>query len=195
MTDPADTHVKSDLRRRSALIRAAVAVRLGEGAGEALAALVAGLGVASGAVVAGYWPLGDEIDPRPLMRSLAARGCRLALPVVVGPRQPLVFRAWAPGDALEAGGHGTSHPLAGAAAVRPSVVLTPLLAFDRKGLRLGYGGGYYDRTLARLRESGGVVAIGLGFSAQEVAALPAEPWDQPLDMIATESGVIAVEHT
>ena len=152
------------------------------------------LGIASGAVVAGYWPLGDEIDPRPLMLALAGQGCRLALPVVTGRGEALAFRAWMAGDALEDGGHGTRHPLARAASLRPAVVLTPLLAFDRKGFRLGYGGGYYDRTLAQLRESGGVVAIGLGFAAQEVAVLPVEPWDQPLDMIATECGVIAVEH-
>ncbi|MDO8608627.1 MAG: 5-formyltetrahydrofolate cyclo-ligase [Phaeospirillum sp.] len=194
MTDPADAHHKIDLRRRSARIRAEAAVRLGDAAAFALAAQAAALAPVLGSVVAGYWPLGDELDPRPLMLALAEMGCRLALPVVVGPGLALLFRGWRPGDEMEVGGHGTSHPLAHAASLRPSVVLTPLLAFDRKGFRLGYGGGYYDRTLARLRGDGGVLAIGLGFAAQEVPAVPVEPWDQPLDMIMTECGMIAVEH-
>ena len=83
--------------------------------------------------------------------------------------------------------------MAQAKILRPRVVLTPLLAFDRKGFRLGYGGGYYDRTLAELRRTGEVTAIGLGFAAQELAALPSEPWDQTLDMILTECGLITVE--
>ncbi|TAN64383.1 MAG: 5-formyltetrahydrofolate cyclo-ligase [Magnetospirillum sp.] len=195
MTDSVDTPSdKTELRRRASLARAAAAVLSADAAAAALAAQAPALSLSFGTVVAGYWPMGDEIDPRPLMLALAEWGCRLALPVVVGRLSPLVFRVWRPGDELEAGGHGTRHPPASAASVRPSVVLTPLLAFDRHGFRLGYGGGYYDLTLARLREDGRVVVIGLGFAAQEVPSLPVEPWDQPLDMILTESGVIAVEN-
>ena len=193
MIDHLQSNPKTTLRRQSALARAEASGRLGASAGAALAATAAMLALPAGAVVAGYWPLGDEIDPRPLMAALAGRGHALALPVVAGPGEALAFRAWTPGDALEAGGHGTRHPPAGAADLVPSVVLTPLLAFDRRGLRLGYGGGYYDRTLARLRHESGVIAIGLAFAAQEVPLLPADPWDLPLDMIITECGVIAVE--
>ena len=192
MTTSATSHPKSDLRRQAARQRAEAAARAGFAA-MALAEHAAALGLAAGTVVAGYWPLGDEVDPRPLMAALAQLGCLLALPVVMGRGEALVFRAWEAGDELEAGGHGTRHPLAQAKILRPRVVLTPLLAFDRKGFRLGYGGGYYDRTLAELRRTGEVTAIGLAFSAQEVAALPSEPWDQTLDMILTECGAIAVE--
>jgi 5-formyltetrahydrofolate cyclo-ligase len=193
MTHTATPHPKTDLRRRAAQQRAEAAVRSGASAAAALAGHAAHLGLAAGTVVAGYWPLGDEIDPRPLMTALAGSGCSLALPVVVGKGEALLFRAWAPGDRLEAGGHGTRHPSAQAPVLRPGVVLAPLLAFDRRGFRLGYGGGYYDRTLAELRRRGEVTAIGLGFAAQELAALPSEPWDQTLDMILTECGLIAVE--
>ncbi|RAU22189.1 5-formyltetrahydrofolate cyclo-ligase [Paramagnetospirillum kuznetsovii] len=193
MTDSPKTTLdpKTRLRAAATAKRAEAARLLGPAAAEALAALA--LGIPAGAVVAGYWPLDTEIDPRPLMTSLAASGYELALPVVVGRDRPLAFRAWSPGDELEAGPHGTRHPPAGAAVLRPSVVLTPLLAFDAKGFRLGYGGGYYDRTLALLRSDGQVMAIGLAYSAQRVDAVPAEAWDQKLDKIATELGVIAVE--
>ena len=139
-------------------------------------------------VVAGYWPMGDEMDVRPLLSALAERGLALALPVVVGPDRPLIFRAWAPGEALEAGPHGTCHPMGHAPEVRPALVLVPLLGFDRAGRRLGYGGGYYDRTLSALRGQGGVTALGVAFAAQEIEDLPAESHDQRLDGVMTEQG-------
>jgi 5-formyltetrahydrofolate cyclo-ligase len=132
--------------------------------------------------------MAHEIDPRPLMRRLAAAGILLALPAVARREHPLEFRAWRPDDPLEAGDHGTFHPPAGGAIVRPLLVLVPLLAFDRSGRRLGYGGGYYDRTLASLRESGHTLAVGLAYSAQEFDQLPHGPHDQLLDGIATEAG-------
>lgn len=159
----------------------------------ALAAHAPRLGLVAGVVVAGYWPLGDEIDPRPLMAALAGVGCRLALPVVVGRAAPLQFRAWAEGDVLEAGPHGTAHPPQTAPRLRPDVLLVPLLGFDRGGWRLGYGGGYYDRTLESLRENAQVRAIGLAFAAQEMAAVPRDGHDQPLDAIATERELIEPE--
>ncbi|BAE52028.1 5-formyltetrahydrofolate cyclo-ligase [Paramagnetospirillum magneticum AMB-1] len=140
-------------------------------------------------VVAGYWPLGDEIDPRPLMDALAARGHVLALPTVTQSGGILEFRPWSPGEALEPGPHGTWHPVA-RPPVGPQVLLVPLLAFDTRGFRLGYGGGYYDRTLGQLRRDGAVCAIGLAFAAQEVDTVPTDPWDIALDLIATEHGVI-----
>lgn len=158
-----------------------------------LAAHAPRLGLAAGAVVAGYWPLGDEIDPRPLMAALAGLGCRLALPVVVSRAAPLEFRVWAAGDVLEAGPHGTAHPPETAPRLCPDVLLVPLLGFDRGGWRLGYGGGYYDRTLESLRENAQVRAIGLAFAAQEMAAVPRDGHDQPLDAIATERELIEPE--
>ncbi len=184
---------KKALRVRALVARAQAAAGGGGAAASALAARVAALAIPAGSVVAGYWPLGDEIDPLPLMEALAQGGCRLALPVVTGPDEALEFRSWEPGAALEEGSHGTRHPLPSAATVVPTVVLVPLLAFDARGFRLGYGGGYYDRTLAPLREAGGVVAIGLAYAAQQVPDLPVEGWDQRLDRIVTERGVIEVE--
>jgi 5-formyltetrahydrofolate cyclo-ligase len=146
-------------------------------------------------VVAGYWPIADEIDCRPLLAALAVLGCALALPVVAGPGQPLLFRAWAPGAPLETGPHGTRQPGPDAALVRPTVVLVPLLAFDRALYRLGYGGGYYDRTLESLRNrsqvrGGYLSAIGLAYAAQEVSAVPRDGKDQRLDAVLTERGPI-----
>lgn len=159
----------------------------------ALATLAPALGIAPGAVVAGYWPLGDEIDPLPLMAELARSGCRLALPAVVAAASPLEFRSWSLGTPLELGPHRTRHPPASAGQVVPDVVLVPLLAFDSRGFRLGYGGGYYDRTLAGLRAAGGFRAIGLAFAAQKIARVPDDGWDQALDMIVTEGGVVTLE--
>ncbi len=139
-----------------------------------------------GAIIAGYWPMGDEMDPRPLMLALASRGHALALPVTPPRGQPLTFRAWAPGEALRPGPAGTSEPAEGAL-VNPDWLLVPLLAFDRAGRRLGYGGGYYDRTLAALP---GAKAIGIAYAAQEMAEVPAGPQDFRLPLIATEAGVI-----
>jgi len=139
-----------------------------------------------GAIIAGYWPMGDEMDPRPLMLALASRGHAIALPVTPPRGQPLAFHAWAPGAALRPGPMGTSEPVAGEE-LRPDVVLVPLLAFDRAGRRLGYGGGYYDRTLAALP---GAKAIGIAYAGQEMPEVPAGPQDMRLPLIATESGVI-----
>ena len=139
-----------------------------------------------GAIIAGYWPMGDEMDPRPLMLALASRGHAIALPVTPPRGQPLAFHAWAPGAALRPGPMGTSEPVAGEE-LRPDVVLVPLLAFDRAGRRLGYGGGYYDRTLAALP---GAKAIGIAYAGQEMPEVPAGPQDMRLPLIATEDSVI-----
>lgn len=142
----------------------------------------------SGAVVAGFWPMGSEIDIRPLLRALEARGHVLALPVTPGRGQPLSFRRWRFGEALVPGPLGTHQPRADGETVRPDWLLVPLLAFDRAGRRLGYGGGYYDRTLAALP---GATAIGCAYAAQEVPEVPAGPGDARLRQVATEVGVIA----
>lgn len=139
--------------------------------------------------VAGYWPIGDELDVRPLLTALSQRGVTTALPVVVEPRRPLEFRAWAPGQPLEAGAHGTWHPCADAQPVVPDCLLVPLLAFDDDGHRLGYGGGYYDRTIQALRAHTRLVAIGVAYAAQRLDAVPHDDNDQILDCVVTESGV------
>lgn len=146
-----------------------------------------------GRVIAGYWPIAGEIDVRPLLWRLLILGCRLALPVVAARGQPLVFRAWRPNLVLEAGLHGTYHPPAsGSGQVVPDVILVPLLAFDQAGFRLGFGEGYYDRTLTYLRQlrKGKVVAIGIAFANQKVLRIPRQPRDAALDLVLCERGGI-----
>jgi 5-formyltetrahydrofolate cyclo-ligase len=182
--------VKRALRAEAALVRRIAHQALHGVAGPRIAAhALAAPPLRSAAVVSGYWPMAEEADPLPLLDALAAEGRAVALPVVVGRHRPLEFRQWRPGDPLEPGGHGTRHPLAQAAVLVPDLLLVPLLAFDRQGSRLGYGGGYYDRTLAMLRASGPAVAMGLAYAAQEVAALPRDGHDQHLDWVVTEEGL------
>ncbi len=138
-----------------------------------------------GAVVAGFWPLGGEIDIRPLLFALHLRGHAIALPVTPPLGQPLTFRAWRPGDVMEPERFGTLRPIG--AILTPDFLLVPLLAFDRARHRLGYGGGYYDRTLAGLPNAR---TIGCAFADQEVDAVPIGPYDVALDAIATDAGVI-----
>lgn len=140
------------------------------------------------APVSAYWPLDVELDPRPLIDELDAAGHLIGLPVVTGRGQPLVFRRWQPGTILEQGSFRVLVPPADAPEMTPAVMLTPLLAFDAAGYRLGYGGGFYDRTIARLRAAGRLLVIGIAYAAQEVPAVPREPTDQPLDWIVTEEG-------
>lgn len=189
MSDPAaeKRRLRPLLRARRAAIdagvRKAAALRL-------CATLLARLPWGADDVIAGYWPMGAEFDVRPVLEALAARGQRCALPAVAGDGQPLVFRDWRPGDALVTARFGTSEPSPARAVVVPDALLVPLLAFDRLGVRLGYGGGYYDRTLAAMRARGAKpLALGVGFAAQETEALPVEEFDERLDGIATEDGI------
>ena len=138
------------------------------------------------AVVALYFPIRDELDTEPLAVALVEQGRAIALPRIAGDKAPLIFKRYTPGDHLARGPYGVMEPLEDAETVTPSIVVTPLLAFTRSGDRLGYGGGYYDRTLAALRQSGDVLAVGYAYGAQEVDAIPAAPLDERLDRIVTE---------
>src|SRR5882672_2159800 len=143
--------------------------------------------IVPGAVVAGYSPIRGEIDPAPLMQELAARGMRLALPVIAARDSPLGFRLWAPGDKLLRGPLGILEPSPDTAEIVPDIALVPLAAFDRSGHRIGYGAGHYDRTLARLRDSKKIIAIGLAFAVQEIETIPALQHDEALDYVLTET--------
>ena len=173
--------------RRECLARRAAAASEAPDAGKGLADIfLDALVLPAQSVVAGYWPIRDEIDPRPLMRRLHASGHACALCVLGEHAAPLAFRAWEPGTTLEPGGFGTLAPPADSAELAPDIVLTPLLAFDEQGHRLGYGGGYYDRTLARLRADGRVLAVGAAFEVQRVESVPHTAGDGRLDWVITE---------
>ncbi|MEM9707493.1 MAG: 5-formyltetrahydrofolate cyclo-ligase [Pseudomonadota bacterium] len=137
--------------------------------------------------VAFYWPIRTEADPRPSMERAARRG-PVCLPVTHG-TGPLTFRAWEEGTPLARDDFGTEFPAAGPDS-RPLTLVVPLLAFDRRGHRLGYGAGHYDRTLDILRAEGPITAIGFAYSAQKIARIPNEPTDQPLDLIVTEGEIL-----
>jgi len=149
------------------------------------------MGIEAGAVVAGYWAMADEIDVIPAMTALRdSFDVTCALPVVVRKEAPLLFRAWQPGDQMDSGGFGTHHPQAAAPEVTPDVLLVPLLAFDKDGYRMGWGGGFYDRTLERLRKNNGaVIAIGVAYAGQAFDAVVRDDYDQPMDWIVTELSI------
>ncbi len=146
-----------------------------------------------GLIIAGYRAFRGEIDPQPLMEKLRARGAQLCLPVVEGEGKPLTFRAWTIGDELETNSWGIEEPSEQAAIVTPDIVLVPFLAFDMKGRRLGYGGGYYDRTLKALRANNpDLCVIGLGYAAQRVPKVPHDHNDQTLDWVLCEAGANSI---
>jgi 5-formyltetrahydrofolate cyclo-ligase len=181
---------KSRLRAEAMTRRDALSADQRQAASEAIAARPFPLPIRTGTIVSGFMPLKSEINPLPLLRKLAREGARLALPVIGGRGQPLVMREWTWGEPLAAGVWGIREPLAQAPAVDPDIVLTPLLAFDRARHRLGYGGGYYDLTIAQLRERKTIVAIGIAFAVQEVFTVPVTPGDAALDLVLTEREVI-----
>jgi 5-formyltetrahydrofolate cyclo-ligase len=152
------------------------------------AALIASMKVPP--VVGGYSAIRSELDPMPLLMTLHGEGHRIALPRS-NDDGTLSFLEWRPGDALQPGKLGVREPNTESTALEPAVILAPLLAFDRRGNRLGYGAGYYDRALRRLRSVHPTIAIGLAFDEQEFEEIPAEPQDEPLDMILTPARVVA----
>lgn len=143
-------------------------------------------------VVAGYAAIGDEIDPQTLLETFALEQARIALPCVVGKDQPLIFRSWTLDQSLEPGPFGTRQPGADHAELNPSLILVPLVGFDLKGRRLGYGGGFYDRTLEKLKQSGPLTVVGLAYAAQKLAKVPAENHDMRLDWVITEQGAYQI---
>jgi 5-formyltetrahydrofolate cyclo-ligase len=171
------------LARSEAFARRAGAFAAGQGqAAEILADFLAGQ---AGRVLSGYMPMRTEIDPLPAM---AAHQGVVGVPVIIGKAMPLRFREWSPGCRLVEGAFKALVPEEGAW-IEPEVLIVPLLAFDARGYRLGYGGGFYDRTLEGLRAKGPVLAVGFAFAAQEVAEVPIDATDQRLDVMVTEKGV------
>ena len=191
MPDVASTQdLKSELRQAALAKRDALPAAERAAAAEAIAGRVFPILIPAGAVVSGYSPMKSELSPAPLMRKLTDVGAQLALPVVQGRGQPLIMRAWTFGAPLASGVWGIREPTADAREVFPDIMLVPLAAFDRSGQRIGYGAGYYDMTIARIRAMKPVIAIGLAFGAQEISEIPAEPHDARLDLVLTERDVI-----
>jgi 5-formyltetrahydrofolate cyclo-ligase len=141
-------------------------------------------------IVSAYFPLGPEPSTLPLLERLAAAGIKTALPVTGKLGTPLIFRLWRPGEGTVKGKMAIEEPLATAQEVAPDVLFVPLAAFDRSGHRLGYGAGFYDRTLARLRAEKLVTAVGVAYAGQEVAEIPHEAHDERLDFVLTERELI-----
>ena len=181
---------KAALRRDAAARRDALSVEARQAASEAIAARKFPLPTSASDIVSGFMPLKSEINPLPLMQKLARQGTGLALPRIVGRGQPLSMRAWQFGGPLDRGQWGIREPMPEAPEVDPDILLVPLLAFDRAGYRIGYGAGYYDMTIARLRSLKKIDAVGIAFAAQEVADIPRTPRDERLDLVLTERETI-----
>ena len=181
---------KSNLRRAMRAQRDALPPDLRSAAANAIAARPFPFAVPAGTTVSGFMPMQSEINPLPLMKKLAVAGAQLALPVTGLRGQPLVMRAWTWGEPLASGVWGIREPRPEARPLDPDVLLVPLLAFDRDGARLGYGGGYYDLTLARLRSHKPVIAVGVAYAIQEIDRVPTTARDALLDLVLTEREVI-----
>lgn len=177
--------IKKAARARGFAARKAAFSAQLPGAAGVLSTVLAGY---RGVPLSGYMPIRTEIDPLPAMEEASAHG-PVGIPVIEAAGQPLKFARWEPGCALVEGAFGAMIPET-IEWVTPEILIVPLVAFSRAGGRLGYGGGFYDRTLEGLRANGPVLAIGFAFAAQEADDLPLEPTDQPLDLIVTEQGVI-----
>lgn len=187
---------KSRLRKTATARRQALKADHGEAAARALPGhLTGGLRLTPALPVSCFWPVGSEIDTRPLLKELHESGARCLLPVVTGKGQPLLFRHWHPGMEMQTASFNIPVPPEDSPEGKPRLLLVPLLAFDGAGYRLGYGGGFYDRTLAGLRAGAGAdpearpLAIGVAFSGQYLDIVPHDRLDEPLDVILTERGL------
>jgi len=179
MTDIATTKAEA---RKAAFARRKLAFAAGQG--QAAALLADHLAQYAGRALAGYMPMRTEIDP---LSAMAAHDGPVCVPVIIGPAQALRFREWTPGCAMVPGDFGALIPADGAW-IEPDVLIVPLLVFDMRGYRLGYGGGFYDRTLMALRARRPTIATGFAFAAQEVSEVPIDATDQKLDAVVTETG-------
>ena len=181
--------LKAQLRKDVLARRDALDPEARKAGSQRIAQTVAGMDVLAGhPLVGSFWPIRSEVDPRPLIETLFARGQRVALPKVTD--QGLVFREWRKGEKLVQGGFGLSEPRDDLPPLDPTALLVPLAAFDRRGGRIGYGKGYYDGAIERLSRNGPVLTIGIAFSVQEVDEIPMEPHDRPLDHLVTEAGAV-----
>ena len=185
-------HVKSEIRARILARRAAIpAVQRAHFARQLALMGAAQLPATRSSVISGFLPIGEEIDPVPLMTALSKTRARLCLPVMQGRGKPLIFRGWTPSDDLETRMWGIREPKSDKPVLEPDLMLVPLLAFDADCWRLGYGGGFYDRTLSLYRQRGrSILAIGIAFDEQEVDAVPHLDYDERLDGILTPSSFI-----
>ena len=180
---------KVALRATMKARRAAIpAIRRAEGSASLTGLGLTWLPAPVGACVSGFLSIGDELDTAPLLAALHTAGHRLCLPVMQGRGKPLLFRAWAPGDAMATAIWGIQEPRPEQPEIVPDILLVPLLAVDFEGFRLGYGGGFYDRTIRTLRQKNRIVTIGLAFDEQVVDAVPHLDYDEPLDWLLTPSG-------
>jgi 5-formyltetrahydrofolate cyclo-ligase len=175
---------KAQLRKEARAWRKALAEQVPDFAA-ALALHAGALPVRRGSIVGAYHALHDEADPALLLEKLVEMGAHIAFPRVAARGQPLEFHRIPDGEMLRAGAFGIQEPAAHFPVARPDLLLVPLLAFDRRGHRLGYGGGFYDRTIALLN----VPAIGIAYSGQEIPSLPAQAHDIALNGILTENGL------
>ncbi|WP_372574259.1 5-formyltetrahydrofolate cyclo-ligase [Ruegeria jejuensis] len=180
------TEIKSAARKAGFARRKAAYEARPPGAAGRLSEVLAGY---RGVPLSGYMPIRTEIDPLPAMAEAAAHG-PVGVPVIQAANEALRFSRWVPDGPLRDGPFGAKVPLEDDY-FDPEILIVPLVAFDAKGGRLGYGGGFYDRTLEGLRAKRGTLAIGFAFDAQEAENLPLEPTDQPLDMLVTESRVLS----
>lgn len=193
ITDPAAA--KAALRKTASKTRLAAAATHPTAADDLAAQAAALIARYGTGVYAAYLPIRSELSPLPLVAALQAGGVVTAMPVTPEPGQPLTFHQWAPGDALDDGPYGTTQPAANAPVVTPVVILAPMLAFDDGCWRLGYGGGFYDRTIGGLRAAGHTIAaIGLAYDEQHVDQVPTGSYDMALDGVLTPTGLRAARH-
>ncbi len=189
MAEPNNT-AKELIRRDALATRDAMPADARQAAAQTISDRAFPIAVPPGAIVSGFMPIGSEINPLPLMKHLAERGAKLALPVVIGRGKPLAMRPWAFGEKLIEQQWNIKIPPPEAGEVDPDIMLVPLAAFDRKGDRIGYGAGYYDMTIAGLKARKSLVTVGLAFAAQEAALVPASSHDERLDFVMTERETI-----
>jgi 5-formyltetrahydrofolate cyclo-ligase len=193
LTDLTQTDVstqKAAIRAATLAKRDAMPAAERQAGAEAIATRGLPVDLKPGFIVSGFMPMKTEINPLPLMRKLAGAGAQLALPCIFKRGHPLIMRAYAFGDEFKAGQWGIREPKPSAPEVKPDILLVPLVAFDRTGNRIGYGAGYYDRTIAALRALKKITAIGVAFSVQEIPHVPATERDERLDFVLTEKEIL-----